>query len=65
MASLKDAAERQAFSLAIDAALKSLNKDREKALLNIVNLVQKFMGNNFRKESYEGAKKMIMNPDHK
>ena len=44
MASLKDAAERQAFSLAIDAALKSLNKDREKALLNIVNLVQKFMG---------------------
>ena len=40
MASLKDAAERQAFSLAIDAALKSLNKDREKALLNIVNLVR-------------------------
>lgn len=27
MASLKDAAERQAFSLAIDATLKSLNKD--------------------------------------
>ena len=61
MASLKDAAERQAFSLAIDAALKSLNKDREKAVLNIVNLVQKFMGDNFRPESYEGAKKMIMN----
>ena len=50
MASLKDVAERQAFSLAIDAALKSLNKDREKALLNIVNLVQKFMGDNFRQE---------------
>ena len=65
MASLKDVAERQAFSLAIDAALKSLNKDREKALLNIVNLVEKYMGNNFRKESYEGVKKMIMNPDHK
>lgn len=30
MASLKDAAERQAFSLAIDATLKSLNKDRER-----------------------------------
>mgnify|MGYP000606507178 FL=1 len=65
MASLKDAAERQAFSIAIDATLKSLNKDREKALLNIVNLVQKFMGNNFTAESYEGAKKMIMNPEHK
>ena len=62
MASLKDAAERQAFSLAIDATLKNLNKDREKALLNIVNLVQKFMGDNFTAESYEGAKKMIMNP---
>ena len=35
MASLKDAAERQAFSLAIDATLKSLNKDREKGLMAI------------------------------
>ena len=51
MASLKDAAERQAFSLAIDATLKSLNKDREKGLLNIVNLAQKFMGSNFRSEA--------------
>ena len=57
MASLKDAAERQAFSIAIDATLKSLNKDREKALLNIVNLVQKFMGNNFTAESYEAQRK--------
>ena len=65
MASLKDAAERQAFSLAIDATLKSLNKDREKGLLNIVNLAQKFMGSNFRSEAYEGAKKMIQNPDSK
>ena len=65
MASLKDAAERQAFSLAIDATLKSLNKDREKGLLNIVNLAQKFMGNNFRSDAYEGAKKMIQNPDSK
>ena len=65
MASLKDAAERQAFSLAIDATLKSLNKDREKGLLNIVNLAQKFMGSNFRSEAYEGAKKMIQTPDSK
>ena len=65
MASLKDAAERQAFSLAIDATLKSLNKDREKGLLNIVNLAQMVMGSNFRSEAYEGAKKMIQNPDSK
>ena len=55
----------EAFSLAIDATLKSLNKDREKGLLNIVNLAQKFMGSNFRSEAYEGAKKMIQNPDSK
>ena len=42
-----------------------LNKDREKGLLNIVNLAQKFMGSNFRSEAYEGAKKMIQNPDSK
>lgn len=65
MANIKEAAQRQAFSIAIDATLKSLHKDREKALLNIVNLVQKFMGDNFTKESYEGAKKMIMNPESK
>lgn len=65
MANIKDAAERQAFSIAIDATLKSLKKDREKALLNIVNLVQKFMSDNFTAESYEAAKNMIMNPEHK
>ena len=66
MASLKDAAERQAFSLAIDATLKSLNKDREKGLLNIVNLAQKFMGSNFRSEKHTKAqRKMIQNPDSK
>ena len=31
MASLTEAAERQAFSVAIDATLKSMKKDREKA----------------------------------
>ena len=65
MAGLKDAAERKAFSVAIDAVLKSLNKDPDKALLNIVELTKKFMGDNFRADAYEGAKKMIQNPDAK
>ncbi len=55
----------KAFSVAIDAALKSLNKDREKGLLQIVDLTEKFMGDNFRKEAYDGVRKMIQNPDHK
>lgn len=57
--------ERQAFSLVIDNVLKSMRKDREAALLKIVDLAQKFMGNNFSPEAYEGARKMIKNPDAK
>lgn len=45
--------------------IKNLNKDREKALLQIVDLTEKFMGNNFSKEAYDGARAMIKNPDHK
>ena len=48
MANLALTGERKAFSVAIDAALKSLNKDREKGLLQIVDLTEKFMGDNFR-----------------
>ena len=44
MANLALTVERKAFSVAIDAALKSLNKDREKGLLQIVDLTEKFMG---------------------
>lgn len=41
-----------AFSAAIDLALKSIRKDREKGLLQIVDLTQKFMGDNFSAKSY-------------
>ena len=65
MANLKHTIQRKAFSAAIDIALKRLNKDREKGLLEIVDLAEKFMGNNFSKEAYEGARNIIKNPDHK
>ena len=65
MANLAMSVERKAFSVAADLALKHLNKDREKGLLQIVDLTEKFMGDNFNKEAYEGARKMIQNPDHK
>lgn len=63
--SLKDAAERKAFSIAIDATLKGMRKDREKGFQNIAGLVQKMMGNHYTKESYEGVNAMIRNPEHK
>lgn len=65
MAGIVKKAERQAFSLVIDKILKDLREDREGSLLKLVDLTQKFMGDNFRQESYEGARKMIQNPDHK
>ena len=65
MANLVETVERKAFGVAVDATLKNLNKDREKALLQIVDLTEKFMGNNFSKEAYDGARAMIKNPDHK
>ena len=57
--------ERKVFSLAIDTALKKMKKDREKALLKIVDLAENFMGNNFMKESYGKARELIRNPEHK
>ena len=65
MSNLSHDLQRKAFSLAIDQTLCHVNKDREKGLLQILDLAQKFMGDNFTKESYEGAKKMIQNPDGK
>ena len=65
MAKLAEQLERKAFSAAIDVALRRINKDREKGLLEIVDLTEKFMGDNFTKEAYEGARAMIKNPDHK
>jgi len=65
VASLSHTMQRKAFSAAIDVALKRLNKDREKGLLQIIDLAQKFMGDNFKPEAYEGAKAIVQNPDHK
>lgn len=58
-------AERAAFSKGIDAVLKHINKDRENALLQIVDLSEKFMQNTFPEEAYEGARKLITEPDSK
>ena len=38
MAKIAQAVERKAFGAAIDVALKHINKDREKGLLQIVDL---------------------------
>lgn len=65
MMSLKDAAERQAFSVAVSAALGSMDKDPGRALTQIIRLTERAMGDNYRKESYEAARAIAQNPDHK
>ncbi len=65
MATLSHTMQRKAFSAAIDVALRRLSKDREKGLLQIVDLAERFMGDNFKPESYEAARRMIQDPDNK
>ena len=68
MADAKHKVERAAFGAAIDGILKYVNKDeadREKAFLKLVDLSEKFMGDTFRKEGYDAARRMIQDPDSK
>ncbi len=65
MPSLSHTMQRRAFSAAIDVALRRLNKDREKGLLQIVDLAERFMGSNFKAESYESVREMIRDPENK
>ena len=65
MGELTHKAARAAFGKAIDLALKHVEKDREKGLLQLVDLTEKFMGDNFPSESYEGARNLIRDPESK
>lgn len=57
MGELTHKAARAAFGGAIDLAMRKMDKDREKGLLDLVDLTERFMGDNFQKSSYEGSKK--------
>ena len=63
--SLSHSAARLAYSTAIDGALKYIGKDREKNLLKIVELTEKFMSGNFNKSTYDTVKEMIKDKDNK
>ena len=65
MGELTHKAARAAFGKAIDLTLKHVEKDRENGLLQLVDLTEKFMGNNFPAESYVGARNLIRDPESK
>ena len=49
----------------IDGVLRYVKKDREKGLLNLVDLVEKIAGDMFQKKSYEGARTLIRDENGK
>ena len=65
MNKVSHAIEKKAFEVTIDKILKEKPEERQQTLLKLVNLAEKYMGRNFTKESYDGARKMIINADQK
>lgn len=57
---VKHAATRAAFGAAIDGTLKYVNQDREKHLLTLVDLSERFLGDTFKPVVFEGARKLIL-----
>lgn len=61
----KDNTARAVVSKTLDGVLSYVSKDREKGLLKLVDISQKLMGDKFRVEVFDGARKLIQNPDAK
>ncbi|SEA34160.1 Radical SAM superfamily enzyme, MoaA/NifB/PqqE/SkfB family [Lachnospiraceae bacterium NK3A20] len=65
MASLGHAAERKLFEVAIDAAFNHVDKDREKAMIQFIDLMQKILGNTWQPEAFDALRGIYENPDSK
>ena len=61
--------EREVASKGIEAVIKSLksknNDEKEKAMLNLVDIYQKFAGNMFEESTYDTVREMIRDKDGK
>ena len=57
--------ERKAVGVIIDNILKGMKKDREKELLKLVDLAEKFYGKDYKKEDYDKYRDYIKNPDNR
>lgn len=59
------AIERKAFEVAIDAAIKHTNKDRSKALLQLVDLMEKTLGDGWSPQAYEALREIFRDENSK
>ncbi len=58
-------AQRKMFEVVIDAALKHAGKDRQKALLQLVDLVEKVLGDTWSPAAYQRFRDIFSDPDSK
>ncbi len=53
MASIKHTVERKAFDVALSTVTKKIKKDRNKAYMDVIDLVEKLNGDTWKKEGYD------------
>ena len=63
--SLSHKMERKAAEVIIDNFIKNYKKDNEKALLSLVDYVEKFYGDSYPKETYDSFRTKLKNPEYK
>lgn len=59
------AIERKAFEVAIDAAIRHTNRDRAKALIQLVDLMEKTLGDGWSPEAYEALRNIFRDENSK
>ena len=63
--SLTHKMERAAAGKLIDVALSHVHKDRQKAMVQMVDFAKQFYGDSFSEETYDRARLVLGNPDSK
>ena len=65
MADFSHKMARIAFSKAIDVMMNRIYKNREKGMLQLVDIVEKYVGNMFSEESYARIRALMTDPEEK
>ena len=63
--SLSHKVQRAAVGTMVDVALAHVNKDRQKAIAEMVDVAKQFYGDSFSEETYEHAHAVLADPDSK
>ena len=63
--SLSHKVQRAAVGTMVDVALAHINKDRQKAIAEMVDVAKQFYGDSFSEETYEHAHAVLADPDSK